>query len=332
MKAHVVSPSVSEPLSVPPVGERRQVHLVNPAAGGGRVRAAAERAIRERGGELLESARPGHLTELVRELFRKDPYAHAVAYGGDGTVFETVNGIMQSGASDTASFSVIPAGSGNDFSAQANDSGVFPKGELVRIDAVKTEAGGEVRYFANMMNIGFDCAVVRRTVALKSKPLFRGKTAYIAGVVGELAKKKTTDARIRLEGCFDPAMGTAEAVRTFEKKILLTAAGNGPFCGGGFRALPFASLTDGLLDVLVVNNVSRMKFVSLVGDYRSGAYMERDGVLKEKFRGVLDFVRCARMRVEGPEFICLDGEIFATGEDRLVTAEAVPGALWFAAL
>ena len=324
-------PNGRTPDGLPAVPDRRQVHILNPAAGGGRHYEAARRAVESQGGEIMVSEVPGGIAELVRELFLRDPVAHAVVYGGDGTVYETVNGIMQSGANDTASFSVIPVGSGNDFSSYVNDSGVFEAAALTRIDAVRTESGGVTRWYANMMNIGFDCAVVWQTYRLKKNPLFRGSGAYIAGVAKELIKKKTIEVRLTAEGCVDPADGSALGERLFSQKILLTACANGQNCGGGFHALPYASVTDGLLDMLVVNDVSRARFVALVGDYRQGTYIDERGVLKEKFEKVLQFVRCRAMTIEGPERFCLDGEIFETGPDRKIRAEAVPGALWYAA-
>lgn len=315
-----------------PLSERRQIHIANPAAGGGRHLAAAENAVRQTGGKLFKSERPGHLAELVAEALTSDPYAHIVVYGGDGTVYEAVNGIMASGKNETASFSVIPAGSGNDFSAHVNDPDRMKRYELNRVDAVRTEAGGEVRYFANMMNIGFDCSVVRQTYRIREKTPLNGSLAYIAGVAWELAIKKTTDAEILLSGCVSPGTGENLPDRTFRQKILLTAAGNGSHCGGGFNALPLADVTDGRMDVLVVNDVSRLTFVLLVGDYRAGTYVDQQGNLRDKFRGILEFVRCSRMEIAGPEFFCLDGEVFPTGADRRVTAEIVPGALWYAAV
>ena len=315
-----------------PLSERKQIHIANPAAGGGRHLAAAEEAVKRTGGELLKSDHPGHLAELIGEALSRDPFACIVVYGGDGTVYEAVNGIMASGQNETACLSVVPAGSGNDFSTHVNDSGNLPKYEPVRIDLVRAEAGGEVRYFANMMNIGFDCAVVRQTVAIRKKTPIRGSLAYIAGVAKELAVKKTTDVRILMEHCVSPENGESLPDRIFRQKILLTAAGNGSHCGGGFNALPLADVTDGYLDALVVNDVSRRTFVKLVGYYRAGTYMDEEGNLKDKFRGVLEFIRCSRMTVEGPDWFCLDGEVFPTGEDKTVLAEVVPGALWYAAL
>lgn len=317
-----------------PLSERKRVHIANPAAAGGRHLAAAEKAVAETGGTLLKSERPGHFALLIGEALAADPYAHLVIYGGDGTVFEAVNGIMNSGKNGTAVLSVIPAGSGNDFSTLVNGSGVLEKYVPTRIDLVRTSSGGEIRYYANMMNIGFDCAVVKQTNVLRKFPLFRGSFAYIAGAAKELIRKKTTDAVITLEGCTDPAKeeGTETGTKVFRQKILLTAAGNGAYCGGGFNALPLASVTDGYLDVLVVNDVSRLKFIRLVGDYRAGTYIEETGELKDRFRGVLEFVRCRRMTVEGPDCFCLDGEVFGTGTDRKVEAEIVPGAILYAAV
>lgn len=313
--------------TLPAVSERHQVHIVNPAAGNGRLLETVRRAIADMGGEVRESIGTGDVTRIVRGLFEAEPYAHAVVYGGDGTVFEAVNGIMQSGANRTASFSVIPAGSGNDFSTHANDSGLHPKSVLAPIDVIRTVSDGVERYFVNMMNIGYDCSVVARTIRLKEKTFLRGSAAYIGGVVTELLMKKTTDAAITFEGCVDPAHGASLPDLHLEQKILFTAAGNGSCCGGGFHALPLARLDDGYLDALVVNDVSRLRFISLVGDYRAGTYINEQGVPNDRFLRVLRFVRCRKMRITGPERFCLDGEIFPTGEDRTIEAEVLPLAL-----
>lgn len=307
---------VQTKIVLPNVAERRQVHLINPCACAGKHAAMAKKLAEEIGGEVVLTERAGFAEEYAAELFTRDKFAHLVVYGGDGTVYEAVNGIMRSGNSHTASFSVIPIGSGNDFSAYANDAAGFRKAELVRLDLC--QANG--RYFINMLNIGFDCNVVYRTAALKKSPLLRGKMAYIAGVAQELVMKKPISAKIIIDNGDE-----------LELPILLTACANGQFCGGGFCAAPLADMTDGLMDVLVVNDMTRRTFLSLVRDYKNGTYIEPDGTMKEKFEDVLMYRRCTGYRVSGIQRYCIDGEIIEP-KDGAVTVKCVKNAIWFAAL
>ena len=324
-------------VALPDISERHQVHIINPMSGrgasGANIYSAVEKSAAESGGEILKSERPGHIEELAAQACAKDPFVHIIAYGGDGTVNETVSGIMKSGASRTASFSVIPVGSGNDFSAYVNDSGVFAKAELNKIDVVRVTCGDDVRYFANMMNIGFDCNVVSETYTLKKKPFLHGSAAYIAGIAKTLILKKTFRGKVTLEGVVP--FGSEEesaAPEVFEQKILLTAAANSRYCGGGFCAAPLASLNDGLLDVLVVSNLSRLRFLTVVGAYRAGSYINEDGVMGRMFSDIITYRKCRKVTVEGPDKYCLDGEVYSAGESRKIEAEVLPGAMWYAAL
>lgn len=310
----------------------RTVHILNPEAGDKKLYKAARADIERHGGEILIGKRAGGTREMVESLFRSDAHARAVVYGGDGTVFETVNGIIDSGAASTASFSVVPGGSGNDFSTYVNDKSIFESGVPHKIDLIKTVSDGETRYFANLMNIGFDCSVVWETYTLKKNPLFRGSAAYIAGVVKVLAKKNVMHAKITLTGCVDLESGSPLPDYTAEQDVLLVACANGRFCGGGFKAAPLASVTDSYMDVLIINDVSRMQFISLVGDYRRGSYINTNGEMLDKFKSVISYRRCRKMKMEGLDRFCLDGEIFGTGEDKCVEAEVVPGAVWYSSL
>lgn len=318
-------------LSLPNVSERRIVHIVNPVSGGSRFYEAAKRSIEKTGGEMLTSEYPGHIVSLVAELFAKDKFAHAVVYGGDGTIHEAVNGIMQSGANATASFSVIPSGSGNDFSNYANDHSGFTKNELVPLDLIRVKANNEVRWCANVMNMGFDSDVVRETYTLKKFPLFRGSISYIIGVAKVLLTKKTIPAKIKLEGCVDNENNEIPDIE-LDQRVLLTACANAQYYGGGFRAAPLASLNDGFADVLTVNDISRTSFVSLVGDYKNGTFISESGELKEKFKKYLRYQKCRKISIEGPEWFCIDGEVLPTGESRTIEAEVMQNAVWFAAL
>lgn len=321
------------PLTLPNVSERRHIHVLNPASGGSKYFEAAKRAIEKTGDDMLISDNPGEIRSKICKLFTNDPFAHAVVYGGDGTVFEAVNGIMDSGKQEFASFSVVPSGSGNDFSKYVNDSGVFKKADLNKIDIIHVNCGQNSWYFANMMNIGFDCEVVNETYELKKKPLLKGSIAYIAGVLKVLARKKTFKAKIAMSGSVKDFKSNEENTDEikYEKEILLCAIANSRYCGGGFNAAPLSKVNDGYMDVLVVNDVSRLKFMSLIGDYRTGEYIDETGKMKKKFEGVLDYVKCKEIEIRGPEKICLDGEIFST-EGEPVKAAIVKNALWFAAI
>ena len=334
MKAKVPETHRTVKVELPGIADRRQVHILNPASGGtqgGKSYEAAKSAIEKAGGEIRISEKPGGIEELAAEVCAKDPFAHIIVYGGDGSVYEAVNGIMKSGNSRTASFSVIPLGSGNDFSRYVNDSDVFKKAELNKLDLIKCTSGGVERYCANVMNMGFDCEVVRETYTLKKYPFLRGSAAYLAGVLKTLMVKKTIAAKITLEGCVDIGDSSKElADEAIEQRILLTACANSRFYGGGFRAAPIASICDGLMDVLVVNDVPRLRFLMLVGAYHEGTFIDENGVMPKKFSKVLQYKRCRAIELDGPKRFCLDGEVFES--DGKIRGEVVPGALWFAAL
>ncbi|MGN1345495.1 MAG: diacylglycerol/lipid kinase family protein [Eubacteriales bacterium] len=320
--------------TLPPVCDRQQVHLVNPASGGGadRLCAAVEKAAAQTGGRVVKSEHPGHMEELAAELCSRDPFVHLIVYGGDGSVYEAVNGILAADAGQTASFSVVPVGSGNDFSAYANDSGAFRKAELNKIDVIRASSGGAARYFVNMMNIGFDCDVVHETDTLKRMPFLHGSAAYLAGVAKTLLLKKPLCARVTVEG-IEPLDGVPCAeTEVFERNLLLTAAANARYCGGGFCAAPLALLNDGKMDVLVINDLSRRRFLSLVGAYKAGTYIDAQGRMEPAFAEIIAYRRCRKITVEGPERYCLDGEVYETGASRVVQAEVLPSALWYAAV
>ena len=91
-----------------------------------------------------------------------------------------------------------------------------------------------------------------------------------------------------------------------DKELTLTAIGNGKFCGGGFKTAPRAKLRDGLFDVCAIDKVSRVTFLSLVGSYKKGTFLESKRALRViSHRQDSHF----RMEFEAPVPICIDGEI-----------------------
>lgn len=341
MKAAVPKPEKDKvKVALPNIGERHQVHIINPKSGrgeGAAVYAAVQKSAAETGAEIRTSEYAGHIEEIAAEVCAKNPFVHIISYGGDGTVNETANGILKANAGRTASFSVVPVGSGNDFSKYVNDSGVFQKAELNKIDAVRVTCGESERYFVNMMNIGFDCNVVAEVASLKKLPFLHGSAAYIAGVAKTLIRKKTFRGKVTLEDVVIPdAPETVLPTEVFDQKILLTAAANSRYCGGGFCAAPLASLNDGRMDVLVIKNVTRLQFLTLVGAYRAGSYIDESGKMQPRFARILTYRKCRKLTIEGPELYCLDGEVRPTAlrptDSQRVEAEVIPGALWYAAL
>ena len=237
----------------------------------------------------------GDATEYVRSMIRiSQEKQRFICVGGDGTINEIANSAP---CTPGVEFGVIPNGSGNDFVRNFSNVKLFTSieaqldGEAIPLDLIKCNE----HYCVNMVNIGFDCSVVKEAEKLKRHKFVTPGLSYIFGVVVVLFKKFGTKMRI----IFDDG-------EVIEKEFTLTAIGNGKFCGGGFEAAPKALLNDGLLDVCAINKISRLTFISLVGSYKNGTYLENANAMKYiRHRRVPHF----RMEFDTPIPICIDGEI-----------------------
>lgn len=253
----------------------------------------------------------GDALEYVKSMVRiSSEKQRFICIGGDGTINEIANSAP---SNPNVEFGVIPNGSGNDFVRNFTNTRLFSDiaaqldGDTIQLDLIKYNDA----YCVNMINIGFDCAVVKEAEKLKRKKLVTPGLSYILGVVVVLFKKFGTKMRI----IFDDG-------EILEKEFTLTAIGNGKFCGGGFKAAPRAHLKDGLLDVTAIDKVSRLTFISLVGSYKNGTYLDKAAAKVFHHRQVPHF----RMEFDAPIPICIDGEIKGA---KNIDFSVVPGAFNF---
>lgn len=225
------------------------------------------------------------------------------ACGGDGTLCETILSVMSLDEEKRKNVCVgiVPKGTGNDFVSNFENKELFCNieaqiaGETHDIDLLKCNE----LYSVNMINIGFDCHVVCKKEEIGKKKFVPRKLAYIFSLIITLIKKPT----VSLKRCDD-------GNESDKKTLLLTTLANGGFCGGGFYSNPKASLFDGKIDCIEANNMSRRKFVSLVGDYKSGKH------LCEKFNGIIENFKTESTDLYFDEEtpVSVDGEIIRTKE------------------
>lgn len=240
-----------------------------------------------------------------------DEELRLVACGGDGTVNEVLNGIM---GYENAVLGVVPIGTGNDFvrnfpeNADFLDISAQLQGYTMKSDVIKysgvIDGKEQTRYCINMFNIGFDCNVADLTQTLKTYPLLSGSVAYLAAIVGMLVKKKGANLKVELDG---------EVVEN--GPLLLTAVANGGFCGGGVNSAPTASINDGMMDVNVIYDITRTKFLKKFPHYSKGTHMELPDI--DDF---LLFRQCKEAVItplDGSMRLCVDGEIVDAGEVKM---------------
>ena len=285
----------------------KHVFLLNPVAGKGvkqqGLRERIEQVCTDRGVdfEIHQTSARGEATEYVRALCEQYPDTQLRFYacGGDGTLSEAVNGAY---GYANAAVGVIPVGTGNDFvrnfegKEQFLDIGAQLDGQTQMVDLLQYNGN----FCVNMINIGFDCEVVKLTAKLKGIKLIPAGMSYIAGLVLTLIRKPGVKAWVSVDG------GAPEY-----RRMLLTSVANGSWCGGGFRSSPLAQLSDGVLDVLLIKNVTRVRFLTLVKMYKAGSFMDN-----AKARRVIGYVRgnTVRYTFDGEQSICVDGEVIQAQE------------------
>jgi YegS/Rv2252/BmrU family lipid kinase len=258
---------------------------------------------------------PTHATELAEQAGEQG-YDMVIAMGGDGTVHEVVNGLMQIPAANRPIMGVVPVGSGNDFahsigvpmdSARALAHAL--NGEPSTVDiGLMTDENGRQEYFDNTVGVGFDAVVTIRSHKL---PVVRGFLMYLTAVIQTIIlNHEPAKMKLKADG------------ESWQQTNLMVVVCNGPREGGGFMVAPDARNDDGLLHYVMIAKCSRPMMFRLIPEVMKGTH------------GRFDLVKmgtCQKFSLdsERPVYIHSDGEIYTSFGSNLhkVDFEILPGAL-----
>jgi len=255
--------------------------IVNPIAG----RGAGKKAIPEIEAhlnslgidyDLLITNEPGHGIKLAEEAGASG-YQTVVAVGGDGTANEVINGLMHASNNGklTSRLAVLPVGRGNDFSygmgvPQDLDSAIkiLVNGHTRKIDVGFVKGGDypEGRYFGNGVGIGFDAVVGFEAAKLPS--FITGMPAYlIAALKTIFLYFKAPDLRVEIDG------------EVIKQPCLIVSIMNGKRMGGAFMFAPESEPDDGLLNLCIAGQVSRLGVLGLFPKVMSGTQRDHKAIL-----------------------------------------------------
>ncbi len=234
----------------------RTVFLVNPASDNGATgrrwpELSRRAAVQGLAGDALISERPGHLTELARRAVA-DGASLLVVVGGDGSVNEVANGIAGTEAVELA---VIARGTGWDFARtygiphRLDDAvAVARDGRPQTVDVgcvtYRAWAGAEeTSRFANIASAGMSGAIAKR--ANETTKALGGKASYLWATLAVFARWRNGEVTVSV----------GDEVRRGRMHDVVVA--NGRYFGGGMMICPEADPGDGVLDVLLIGDLSK---------------------------------------------------------------------------
>ncbi|MDQ0612764.1 diacylglycerol kinase (ATP) [Microbacterium sp. W4I4] len=272
----------------------RLAMVVNPLAGKGRgahAAAEAERVLRAAGASVsvFTGSSAAQTRAVMRQIVDGNPDG-VVVVGGDGTL----TGIVDVLADAHLPITLVPAGTGNDLARALGIPTGAPgvaamlalEGLPRRIDLGTVESQGESRPFLTVAALGFDAKVSERTNILRHPS---GRLRYYLALVIELLRLRPTDFVIRMDDGAPKRMpGT------------LLAVGNTPTYGGGMPICRDAEPDDGLLDIVHVAPLGRVKLLRVFPLLLRGTHLGRSEVTHR---------RAARVRASAPGLI-----VYADGE------------------
>ena len=248
--------------------------------------------------EVRLTEHAGHAIQIARESSH-DGKRFLVAVGGDGTIHEVVNGMIENDApiAENAVLGVVSAGTGSDFiktfglpsspsvavsHLDGDDSFPIDIGKIVY-----QENGAEVtRYFANIAEAGLGADVVARAQKL---PRWLGPTVYLAAFWLTMRKHKIAQIKVDLVD------------RTYEGPANNIVVANCQFFGGGMKIAPKAAPTDGLLDIQV-EHARKREAISIMPKIFKGEHLPHPDI--EEYKRV----RCD-LQADRPLLIEADGEV-----------------------
>lgn len=249
--------------------EHSQTHkwftIVNPNAGNGKGQKDWSRindllVRNEIATTVMFTGKKGDAVEFTREA-AENGFRNFISVGGDGTLNEIVNGAFTQGHCSPGDMllAMIPVGTGNDWGRMFSIPLVYEGAvrvikerkqmphDIGVIDYFNGE-NREKRYFINIAGLGFESLVVKKTNRQKDKGN-NSKAIYFYNLLSSLLSWRNTDADIFIDG------------KKTNCKIFSINVGNGRYCGGGMRQTPEALPDDGLFDITVIKEMSRIDVI-----------------------------------------------------------------------
>ena len=282
----------------------KHIFIINPTAG---KRDSRQRIydmadiLRDKHGldvQCILTKKQGHATELTRKLCESGEELRFYACGGDGTINEVANGIL---GYDNAAMTCIPIGTGNDFlknfgddAAKFSDAENLWDGPQFPMDVI--EVGDRIAL--TIACSGIDARIGRDVHKYSESPLLDGKSSYIVSLIANfIFKDISSHWTVEIDG------------NAVEGDYAVVSVCNGRYFGGGFMPMPEARMDDGIMNVMIVDKVSKLQFLRIVGPYAKGEYRK----LPTFARGYTPKV--VRIRSEQEDIVtCLDGESIVSSD------------------
>jgi diacylglycerol kinase (ATP) len=288
--------------------------ILNPAAGhgnGARLLPLIEAALtrQELEYEMVRTDYPGHAIELSGQAVR-DGVGLIVAAGGDGTLNEVVNGVMNSRTTGgrQPTLGVLCAGRGNDFSGSIGIPAnidlacqLFKRGQSRLLDIGRVTGGihPEGRYFINCVGVGFDAI---GTIEAAKLPRWGGFFSFLVAILKTIFLYNHAPlATIEYDG------------QILTQRSLMISIMNGRRLGGSFFMAPDSKPDDGLLDLCIAEQMSSLQILRLVPHFMHGTQASQKTIKTGQA------ARIKIVALDGPLPAQTDGEIISTeGRDLLV--------------
>lgn len=265
----------------------KYVFIINPIAGNKdkeRIISRIKSTFRMIEDEMIieETQYRGHAGEIAKDYAEK--YGDGcviVSCGGDGTVHEIANGL----AGTKTPLMLLPLGTGNDFAKKIYGA------KKINIENVIKAFGlysGKIRYEVkpidlidyngekciNVMSFGLDTLVETLGRKIAEKAPFLGHQAYNIAIVPVLAKPLHYNISYDIK-CVDKETGEEYKLTETNKDFALCAVCNASYYGGGFCPAPDSLLDDGLADLALLNGMSLIEALPMIGKYNEGTANEK---------------------------------------------------------
>lgn len=273
--------------------------------------------------KFYTTERPGHSVELAEQAIREG-CTHIICAGGDGSLNEVANGVMNAREHLTGEqwsrirVGVLPMGTGNDFvkTVHAPKTEIGLK-ELILDDVYTTIDLGLVeyftetglqkkRYYINITDVGMGGVVAER-LSRYSKWM-GAQLTYQRAILSTLVTYKHQPVKVKADSF------------TYEGSIMNFIMANGKYFGSGLGIAPEAEVTDGLLSIVILGEISLLDYIKNLGTVKK---------CEKLVHPELEYKTAKELYIEspaGPLAIDMDGEFIGYSP---MTVKVVPAAIRF---